>query len=75
LKKKEDSVQAGNVYKHQRTKDYLTQQHWKSNNSLITVKLIASEHSCKILHHQNLFNIPVEGDQENKTGMGTFSTT
>jgi hypothetical protein len=35
----------------QRVKDHLTQQHRNSNNS-ITIKMIASKHSCKVLHQQ-----------------------
>jgi hypothetical protein len=41
---KEDSVEIGTDYKHQRAKDYLTQQHGNSNNSSITT----SKHSCKV---------------------------
>jgi hypothetical protein len=44
--KKEDSVEVGTDLEHQRAKEYLTQQHRKSNNSSITTKIIASKHSC-----------------------------
>jgi hypothetical protein len=72
--KKKDSVEVGTDYEHQRAKEYLTQQHRNSNNSSITTKIIASKHSCKVLHQLNpLFH--VEGDQENKTCQETFSTT
>jgi hypothetical protein len=39
-KKKEDSVEVGTGYEHQRAKDYLPQQYRNSNNSLITIKLL-----------------------------------
>jgi hypothetical protein len=59
--KKEDSTEVGNDYKHQKAKDYLTQQHRKSKNSSITTKTIALKHSCKVLNQLNpLF--PVEGN-------------
>jgi hypothetical protein len=38
VKKKEDYVEVGTDYEHQRAKDYLTQQHRISNNSSITTK-------------------------------------
>jgi hypothetical protein len=76
LKQKEDSIEVSTDYEHQRAKDYLTQQHRNSNNSSIRTKMIASKHSCKVLHQQNPESrIPVEGDQENKAGQETFSTT
>jgi hypothetical protein len=37
-KKKEDSIEVGTDYEHQRAKYYLTQQHRISNNSSITIK-------------------------------------
>jgi hypothetical protein len=57
-KKKEDSVEVGTDCEHQRAKDYLTQQHRNSRNSSITTKIIASKHSCKVLHQQNPLTIP-----------------
>jgi hypothetical protein len=57
---KQKSREVGNYeyYEHQRAKDYLKLQHRNSNNSPITPKLIASEHSCKVLHQQNPLTIP-----------------
>jgi hypothetical protein len=56
-KKEDDSVEGGTDYEHQRAKDYVTQQHRNSNNSSIT-KLIASKHSCQVLHQQNPLTTP-----------------
>jgi hypothetical protein len=53
LKKKKDSVGIGTDYEHQKAKDYLMQQHRNSENSSITTKTTASEHSCKVSHQQN----------------------
>jgi hypothetical protein len=75
LKKKEESVEIGVDYEHQKAKDYLTQRHRSSNNSSIAIKIIAYKHSCKVLHQQNPLLFPVEGDQENKTDPEIFSTT
>jgi hypothetical protein len=57
-KKREDSVEVGTDYEHQRAKDYLTQQHRNSNNSSIGTKMIAFKYSCKVLHQQNSLTIP-----------------
>jgi hypothetical protein len=45
------------------------------NNSSIGTKRIASKYSYKLLYQQNPLTIPVEGDQETKTGQETFSTS
>jgi hypothetical protein len=58
IEEKEDSVESCTDYEHQKANDYLTQQHRTSNNSSIATKLIASKHSCKVLHHQNPLTIP-----------------
>jgi hypothetical protein len=40
------------------SKRLLKQQHRNSNNSSIGTKMIASKHSCKVLHQQNPLTIP-----------------
>jgi hypothetical protein len=57
-RKNEGSVEVGTDYEHQGAKNYLTQQHRNSNNSSIGTKMIASTHSCKVLHQQNPPTIP-----------------
>jgi hypothetical protein len=54
---KEESIDAGTDYKHQRANDYSTQQHRNSNNSSST-KLMASKHSYKALHLRNPLTVP-----------------
>jgi hypothetical protein len=58
LRKKEDSIEVGTNYEHQRAKDYLTQKQRISNNSSITTRMIASKHPRKVLHQQNPLTIP-----------------
>jgi hypothetical protein len=58
LIKQKDSVDVGTDYEHQRAKDYLTQQHKNPINSSIRTKIIASKHSCKVLHQWNSLIIP-----------------
>jgi hypothetical protein len=58
IEEKRRLLEVGTDYKHQRAKDYLTQQHTNSNNSSTTTKMIASKHSCKVLHQQNRVTIP-----------------
>jgi hypothetical protein len=57
-KKEEDPVEFGTDYEHRSTKDYITQQHRNSSNSSITTTVIASKHSCKVLHQQNPLTVP-----------------
>jgi hypothetical protein len=68
IKEKEDSVEVGTDYKHQRAKHYLPQQHRNSNNSSIGTIIIASKHSCKVLHQQNPLTIPC-GRRPRKSNM------
>jgi hypothetical protein len=56
--KKKDPIEYSTDYKHQRAKDYITQQQRNSNNSSIITKMIASKHSCMLLHQQNTLTIP-----------------
>jgi hypothetical protein len=56
--KKEDSVEDGTNYKHQRANDYSTQQHKNSNNSSSATKTTASKHSYKALYLRNSLTIP-----------------
>jgi hypothetical protein len=43
-------------------------------NSSISTTMIASKHSCKVLHQQNPLTIPCGRQPRNKTGQETFST-
>jgi hypothetical protein len=56
-KKKEDTLEVGTDYEHQRAKDYLTQELKQLLNNK-KKKKIASKHSCKVLHQQNPLTIP-----------------
>jgi hypothetical protein len=58
IEEKEDSVEIGIDYEHQKAKDYIIQQHRNSSNSSITTKMIAFKNSCKVLHQQNPLTIP-----------------
>jgi hypothetical protein len=58
IEEKEDSVEVGTYYEHQRAQMYLPQQHRNSNNVSITTKMIASKYSCKVLHQWNPLTTP-----------------